>query len=96
MENLAEADGFRLSQHKAGGACRRPGGCVFFFLQTRKRRTRAPVLTGGPGAASGGVASKSGRGHMHVQRGVVSYSPCCGARRPGRGPLPPRPPLVDT
>ena len=26
----------------------------------RKRRTRAPVLTGGPGAAPGGVASKNG------------------------------------
>ena len=28
------------------------------LLHPRKRRTRAPVLTGGPGAAPGGVASK--------------------------------------
>ena len=37
----------------------------------------APVLTGGPGAAPGGVALKNGQGHMRVQRGVISYSPRC-------------------
>ena len=40
-------------------------------------RTRAPVLTGGPGAAPGGVASKNGWVYMRVQRGVISYRPAC-------------------
>ena len=31
-------------------------------------------LTGGPGAAPGGVASKNGWVYMRVQRGVISYS----------------------
>ena len=34
----------------------------------RKRRTRAPVLTGGPGAAPGGVASKN-----VYSRGICAY-----------------------
>ena len=34
-------------------------------------------LTGGPGAAPGGVASKNGWVYMRVQRGVISYSPVC-------------------
>ena len=33
---------------------------IFDLLRPRKRRTWAPVLTGSPGAAPGGVASKSG------------------------------------
>jgi len=31
-----------------------------YLLHTRKRQTRAPVLSGGPGAAPGSVASKNG------------------------------------
>ena len=34
-------------------------------------------LTGGPGAAPGGVASKNGWVYMRVQRGVISYSLVC-------------------
>ena len=34
-------------------------------------------LTGGPGAAPGGVASKNGWVYMRVQRGVISYSLAC-------------------
>jgi len=49
----------------------------FPFLHPRKRRTRATVLTGGPGAAPGSVASKNRHGHMRVQRGVISYDPRC-------------------
>jgi len=47
------------------------------LLHPRKRRTRALVLTGGPGAAPGGVASKNRQRHMRVQRNkeAVSYSP---------------------
>jgi len=45
------------------------------YTHPRKRRTRAPVLTGGPGAASAGVASKNGQGRMRIQSGVISYSP---------------------
>ena len=44
------------------------------LLHPRKWRTRAPVLTGGPGAAPGGVASKNGWVYMRVQRGVISYT----------------------
>jgi len=47
---------------------------LYCRLHPRKRQTRALVLTGGPGAAPGGVASKNGEGHMRVQRGVISYS----------------------
>ena len=46
---------------------------MFEFLHPRKWRTRAPVLTGGPGAAPGGVASKNGWVHMRVQGGFISY-----------------------
>ena len=46
----------------------------FFLLHPRKWQTRAPVLTGGPGAAPGGVASKNGWVYMRVQRGAISYS----------------------
>jgi len=42
-------------------------------LHPRKWRTRAPVLTGGPGAAPGGVASKNGWGHMRVRGGGVHF-----------------------
>ena len=44
------------------------------YLHPRKWRTRAPVLTGGPGAAPGGVASKNGWVYMRVQGGFISYS----------------------
>jgi len=65
------------------------------LLHPRKRRTRAPVLTGGPGAAPGGVASKNGKGHMRVQKGGISYSSRGGhappgPRRPSPAPRPPR------
>ena len=43
-------------------------------LHPRKWRTRAPVLTGGPGAAPGGVASKNGWLYMRVQGGFISYT----------------------
>jgi len=35
-------------------------GLELSVLHPRKRRTRAPVLTGGPGAVPGGVTSKNG------------------------------------
>ena len=44
------------------------------LLHPRKWRTRASVLTGGPGAAPGGVASKNGWVYMRVQGGFISYS----------------------
>jgi hypothetical protein len=43
------------------------------FLHPRKWPTRAPELTGGPGAAPGGVASKNGWVCMRVQGGFISY-----------------------
>ena len=39
--------------------------------------TGTRFLTGGPGAAPGGVASKNGWVYIRVQRGVISYSPVC-------------------
>ena len=45
-----------------------------------ERRTRASILTGGPGAAPGGVVSKSGRGHMRRKRG----SPLAAHQAPDR------------
>ena len=47
------------------------------FLHPRKWRTRAPVLTGGPGAAPGGVASKNGWVYMRVRGESISYSLDC-------------------
>jgi len=44
------------------------------FLHPRKRRTRAPLLTGGPGAAPGGVASKSEKGHIYVEARFYSQN----------------------
>ena len=54
---------------------RSPG--QMWLLHPRKWRTRAPVLTGGPGAAPGGVASKNGWVYMRVQGGFISYSQFC-------------------
>ena len=48
-----------------------------FLLHPRKWRTRAPVLTGGPGAAPGGVASKNGWVYMRVRGESISYSLVC-------------------
>ena len=53
-------------QQKHIGAKECGGG---WYLHPRKRRTRALVLTGGPGAAPGGVASKTGRGTCAYRRG---------------------------
>ena len=56
------------------GRYRWPCKLVFESLHPRKWRTRAPVLTGGPGAAPGDVASKNGWVYMRVQGGSISYS----------------------
>ena len=47
------------------------------FLHPRKWRTRAPVLTGCPGAAPGGVASKNGWVYMRIQGGFISLGYFC-------------------
>ena len=47
------------------------------LLHPRKWRTRAPVLTGGPGAAPGGVVSKNRWVYMRVQGGFISCSLFC-------------------
>ena len=52
----------------------RARGCAQHFLHPRKWRTRAPVLTGGPGAAPGGVASKNRWVYMRVRGESISYS----------------------
>ena len=52
-----------------------PRGC--FITPPEVANTGTRFLTGGPGAAPGGVASKNGWVHMRVQRGVISYSPVC-------------------
>ena len=70
-----------ISRPPATGAAQRapyePRLPALKFLHPRKRRTRAPVLSGGPGAAPGGVALKNGQGHMRAQREVLSYSSLC-------------------
>ena len=42
---------------------------LLFFLHPRKRRTRAPVLTGGPGAALGGGFEEWGGAHARKEGG---------------------------
>ena len=63
METDRSEDGSRLA--KIG---------IPSLLHPRKWRTRAPVLTGGPGAAPGGVASKNGWVYMRVRGESISYS----------------------
>ena len=47
------------------------------FTPPEVANTGTRFLTGGPGAAPGGVASKNGWVYMRVQRGVISYSRVC-------------------
>ena len=47
---------------------------LVFITPPEVANTGTRFLTGGPGAAPGGVASKNGWVYMRVQRGVISYS----------------------
>ena len=82
LTNLTNAVNFSLSQAFASEAVfmhqfiylSKALDSTDLSLHPRKWRTRAPVLTGGPGTAPGGMASKNGWVYMRVQRGVISYS----------------------
>ena len=67
--------GRRRNSRPCGGSASRSIWHLYLInlLHPRKWRTRAPVLTGGPGAAPGGVASKNGWVYMRVQGGFISY-----------------------
>ena len=51
-----------------------PGLC---FITPPEATNTGPGLTGGPGAAPGGVTSKNGQGHMRVRVLGVPYSRRC-------------------
>ena len=52
-------------------------GSVKVLITPPEATNTGPGLTGGPGAAPGGVTSKNGQGHMRVWVLEVSYSSRC-------------------
>ena len=72
---MCPISGIALFTRRSGPAARKGGSGVLYYYTPGSDGHGPRFLTGGPGAAPGGVASKNGWVYMRVQGGFNLHSP---------------------